>query len=175
MSGSQHSMRGMRPRRLHLRSVFSAFFLAASIATAFAQEPPLNVSRNSLPVRPPDSAIAIDGWLLYPAVRAYTVYSDNLFVSPQSPLSVTGFGMSPSLTAEWSNGIHTTTLYGNIDRQVYPTDNRVNTFDRQAGFTQKYEALRDLTFRVQADYSHKTLASSLQNSIPTAIGAPATI
>jgi hypothetical protein len=87
---------------------------------------------------------------------------------------VLGFGMTPSLTAERSNGIHTTTIYGNIDRQVYPTDNEVNTFDTQAGFTQKYEALRDLTFSVNGNYAHATLSSSLQNSIPTGVVAPAT-
>ena len=125
------------------------------------------------PVRPPD-AIAFEGWLLYPTLRVYSLYSDNLFLSPTTPLSVPGFGVTPSLTAEWSNGIHTTTLYGNIDRQVYPTDNEVNTLDARAGFTQKYEAMRDLIFRVNGDYVRQTWNSSLQSSIQTAALAPAT-
>jgi hypothetical protein len=175
MSGSRHFMlraSSFRSRRHALRSAFGALFLIAWIATALAQEPPLDVSRNRLPVRSPD-AVTIDGWVLSPTVRVYSLYSDNLFLSPQNRLSVTGFGMSPSLTAERSNGIHTTTLYGNVDRAVYPTENEVNTFNREARFTQKYEALRDLTFRVEGDYAHQTLASTLQNSIPTAVTAPA--
>jgi hypothetical protein len=102
------------------------------------------------------------------------MYSDNLFMSPQSPISVLGFGMTPGLIAEWSNGIHSTTLYGHIDRQVFPTDNPINTFDSEAGFTQKYEALRDLTFSVRGDYSHHTISSGLQNSIPSPLSAVGT-
>ena len=160
-------------RKLATRFVFSALLLMAWIPLSFAQEPPLDVSRNRLPARD-SNAIAIDGWLLYPTLRVYSLYSDNLFLSPQSPLSVPGFGVTPSLTAVWSNGIHTTTLYGNIDRQVYPTDNDVNTLDGRAGFTQKYEAMRDLIFSVNGNYAHQTLASSLQNAIQTPTVAPTT-
>ena len=69
-----------------------------------------------LPARDPN-AIAVDGWLLYPTLRLYSLYSDNLFLSPISPISAGGVGVTPSMAAVWSNGIHTTTLYGNIDRQ----------------------------------------------------------
>lgn len=176
MSGSQYSMLCKGPIRsikFAARSVFSALFLIAWIPLCFAQEPPLDVPRNKLPARDPE-AIAINGWLLYPTLRIYSLYSDNLFLSPQSRLSVPGFGVTPSLTAVWSNGIHTTTLYGNIDRQAYPTDNDVNTIDGRAGFTQKYEAMRDLIFSVNGNYTHQTLNGSLQNSIQTAAAAPTT-
>ena len=76
--------------------------------------------------------------------------------------------------AVWSNGIHTTTLYGNIDRQAYPTDNDVNTVDGRAGFTQKYEAMRDLIFTVNGNYAHQTWGAGLQNSIQTPSAAPTT-
>jgi hypothetical protein len=176
MRGSQFFMRykgSIGSRRFVARAAFCALFLLAWIPLSFAQEPPLDVPRNRLPARDPD-AIAINGWLLYPTLRTYSLYSDNLFLSPTSPLSVPGFGVTPSLTAVWSNGIHTTTLYGEIDRQVYPTDNDINTFDRRASFTQKYEALRDLIFSVTGDYTHKTLTSGLQSSIPNAIAVPTT-
>ena len=112
--------------------------------------------------------------MLYPTIRVYSQYSDNLFLSPLFPLSVLGFGVSPNLVAEWSNGIHTTTFHGNIDRQVYPTANEVNTFDRQVSLTQKYAPLPDLTFRVLGDYTHKTISSALQNSIPNPVNATQT-
>jgi hypothetical protein len=177
MSGAQSFMayRGsIRSRRVGSRLAFSALLLIAWIPLAFAQEPPLDVARvGRLPARDPN-AIAVDGWLLYPTLRVYSLYSDNLFLSPQSPIAAAGFGVTPSLTAEWSNGIHTTTLYGNIDRQVYPTDNDINTIDGRAGFTQKYEALRDLIFTVNGNYLHQTWATGLQNSIQTAAAAPTT-
>ena len=96
------------------------------------------------------------------------------FRPPQNPLSVGGVGVTPSLAAVWSNGIHTTTLYGAIDRQDYPTDNSINTLDGRAGFTQRYEALRDLIFTVNGNYAHQTLATGLQNSIQTPSAAPTT-
>ena len=128
--------------------------------------PPLDILANRLPARDPN-AITVDGWLLYPTLRVYSLYSDNLFLSPQSPISSPGFGVTPSLAAVWSNGIHTTTLYGNIDRQVYPNDNDVNTLDGRAGFVQRYEAMRDLIFSFNGNYAHQTWASGLQNSIQT--------
>src|SRR6202011_5721322 len=103
------------------------------------------------------------------------LYSDNLFLSPTSRIAVPGVGVTPSVSAEWTNGIHTTTLYGNLDRQAFPTDNDINTLDGRAGFTQKYEAMRDLIFSVNGNYVHQTLASGLQNSIQTAQAAPATV
>jgi Putative beta-barrel porin 2 len=176
MSGSCSSMlfkRSIRSRKLAVRLTFSALFLIAWIPLCFAQEPPLDVPLATLPARDPD-AIAVNGWLLYPTLRVYSLYSDNLFLSPQSPLAVPGFGVTPSMAAVWSNGIHTTTLYGNIDRQVFPTENEINTLDGRAGFTQRYEALRDLIFTVNGNFFHQTLASSLQNSIQTPAGAPTT-
>lgn len=189
MSGSQSSMlyKGSILSRMFVRLAFSALSLIALIPLAYAQAqsysqqalslgpslPPFDVSTNRLPARDPN-AIAIDGWLLYPTLRVYSLYSDNLFLSPTGQLSVPGFGATPSLAAVWSNGIHTTTLYGNIDRQTYPTDNQVNTVDGRAGFTQKYEAMRDLIFSVNGNYAHQTWATGLQNSIQTPTAAPTT-
>jgi hypothetical protein len=126
-----------------------------------------------LPARDPN-AISADGWLLYPTLRIYSLYSDNLFASPIDPISAPGFGVTPSMVAVWSNGIHTTTLYGNLDRQVYPTDSDVNTIDGRAGFTQKYEAMRDLIFSFNGNYAHQTWSAGLQNSIQTPTSAPTT-
>ncbi len=139
-----------------------------------AQEPPLDIaSVGKLPARDPN-ALTVGDWLLYPTLRVYSLYSDNLFFAPLNPISVPGFGITPSLTAQWSNGIHTTTLYGNIDHQEYPTDNGINTLDGRAGFTQRYEAMRDLIFTVNGNYTHQTLAAGLQSSIQLPAAAPTT-
>jgi Putative beta-barrel porin 2 len=167
------------------RFVLCALVLCAWIPRSLAQlqtgaqsvigsgAPPPDVSFVRLPAKDPN-AIAVDGWLLYPTVRLYSLYTDNFFFSPQDPLSVGGLGVTPSIAAVWSNGIHTTTLYGSLDRQVYPTDNAINALDGRAGFTQRYEAMRDLIFSVNGNYAHQTLSTGLQNSIQTPTAAPTT-
>ena len=175
------------PRRW-ARLTLVALFLAIWAPQAFSQTilatgalssvgsgtpPPDILKIAQLPARDPN-AIAVDGWLLYPTVRLYSLYTDNFFQTPIDPLSVGGIGVSPSLSAVWSNGIHTTTLYGSLDRQDYPTDNSINTLDGRAGFTQRYEAMRDLIFTFNGNYAHQTLSTGLQNSIQTPAAAPTT-
>ena len=183
----------MRPRSLIqpkrcARPAFTALFLIAFVPPVFAQNagptgttaiigpgsPPPDISFTRLPARDPN-AIEAGGWLLYPSVRLYSLYNDNFFQTPTDPLSVGGLGVTPSLAAVWSNGIHTTTLYGNLDRQDYPTDNGINILDGRAGFTQRYEAMRDLIFTFNGNYAHQTLSTGLQNSIQTPAAAPSTI
>jgi hypothetical protein len=174
MSHRKHPM--WRPTRARLaralRVACSVIFLLGGAHASFAQsEPPLSVPPTpQLP--PPGEAIPFGRWLLFPSIKTYALYSDNLFQSPQGRLSVWGLGTTPSLTAEWTNGIHTTTLFGNIDGQVYPTDDAINAFDREASITQKYQPLRDLTFRGTVDYTHKTIASALQSAIPNPVTTP---
>jgi Putative beta-barrel porin 2 len=156
------------------RLIASTLFLIAWIPLAFAQEPPLNVPVvGKLPAADPN-AIAAGGWLLYPTLRGYGTYTDNFFLSPFNALSLGGLGVNPALTAIWSNGIHTTTLYGNIDEQIFPSDTEINSFNARAGFTQRYEAMRDLIFSLNGNYAHTTLTAGLQNSIQTLAPAPAT-
>src|SRR5579872_5902960 len=166
--------KGSIQRKVGARLFFFALFVVVWIPLSLAQEPPSNIPGvNKLPARDPN-AIAVDGWLLYPTLRLYSLYSDNLFFTPVSPLPAGAIGVTPSIAAVWSNGIHTTTLYGNIDRQDYPTANEVNTIDGRAGITQKYEAMRDLVFTANINYAHQTWAPGLQNSIQTPAAAPTT-
>jgi hypothetical protein len=162
-----------RPRYYALRVAISACFFVGCTNACFAQaEPPLTIPATGKLPGAPSTAIPLEGWLLFPSLRTYSLYSDNLFQSSTARISALGFGTTPSLTAQWTNGIHTTTLFGNIDRQVYPTDNAINTFDREATATQTYSPLPDLTFTAQGDYTHKTIQSSLTNSIPNSIVTP---
>src|SRR5438105_1815094 len=116
--------------------------LVASSSGAFAQEPPLSIP-NTAGLGKPGSAVVFDRWLLYPSISVYTTYSDNVFQSSINPISAAAVGAAPSLVAEWSNGIHRTTLYGNADRKVYPGKTELDTFDWQAGFVQNYEMRRE--------------------------------
>ena len=175
MTGLKHLMHWANSDRTrsHARcAALAALLLLGCVSASYAQEPPLSVPKNVLPATPGD-ALAAGGWLFYPTLSTYAQYTDNLFQSAISPISIWGVGVKPSMIAEWSNGIHTTTLYGNLEVRKYLTDNEFNIFDRQAGFIQKYEALRDLTFKVQGDYSHHTNANAI-TAIPGGISSPGT-
>ena len=144
----------------------------AGIRPGLAQEPPTTIPAGG----PPSSvgAIPFNGWLLYPSLNLFTEYSNNYFLNPQAKISGWGFGESPSLTAQWSNGIHTTTLFADFTHIDYPTENAINTNNGEATFTQRYAPLRDLSFTFLADYTHQTINSGLTSSIPTAVAAPTT-
>jgi hypothetical protein len=141
---------------------------------SLAHEPPLTLSERLQLAQPPE-ALTAGGWLLYPQIRAYSLYSNNLFLSPTSPIAAWALGLNPSLTAEWSNGIHTTTLYGSLDTQGYPNNHTIDTFDPKAGFRQRYEMLRDLIFEFDGDYTHKTIAPALTSALPSSPATPGTI
>ncbi len=146
-----------------------------SFDTALAQatnEPPL-----SPPVvrQLPDGAgtLSLGEWLLYPTLSFHSFYDSNIYSSPTSPISTAGVNFNPSLLAQYDTGIHTTSLYGNINSNVYPFINYINdTFDRQAGFIEKYEAMRDLIFTLLGDYHHLTDAYAFTQALPTPVVSP---
>ena len=118
------------------------------------------------------SGIPLGEWLIYPSVRLYSLASDNLFLAPSGKISAVGFGETPSVTAQWTNGIHTTTIFANIDAQQYPNDSFINAFNQQATFTQQYSPLPDLTFTAVGNYSHVTVTNSFTSAIPSAVTTP---
>src|ERR1035437_1321224 len=175
MTGCNHPICGATSNRLRSRAlggVLAALLLIGGLGAADAQEPPLSVPRRALSATPGD-ALAVGGWLFYPTMNTYTQYTDNLFQTVFNPVSIWGVGVKPSMIAEWSNGIHTTTLYGNLEVRKYLTDSELNIFDRQAGIIQKDEALRDVTFSIHGDYSHFTNANAI-SAIPNGIASPGT-
>jgi hypothetical protein len=154
-------------------AVLTALFAFGQVSPGFAQEPPLTVPAGG-PFAYDPNAIALNSWLVYPSLDFFAQNSNNYFLSPTQKAQGWSLGVSPSVTAEWSNGIHSTTIYGNFSHIEYPTDSALLTDDGEATFTQKYSPLRDLTFSLSGDYTHKTIASSLTSAIPSPITAPAT-
>jgi Putative beta-barrel porin 2 len=152
--------------------VVSAQLLLGFSATAFAQDaPPLNVPLSGVLTK--GEGPSVGDWILYPSIGVFSSYSDNLFQSPTSPISTWAFGIDPSLVAEWSNGIHTSTFYGSAEGRGYPTESELNAFDDRVGWVQKYSPLPDLTFGLQGDYAHNTLATQLITALPS-LTAPGT-
>ena len=152
-----------------------ATFVFGDINSAWAQStpPPDPPGRRTLP----DGAgtMSLGEWLLYPTLSLRTFADSNVYSTPTSPISTVGLNIRPSLLADYDTGIHETSLYGNISSTIYPfIDYTNNTFDRQAGFIEKYEAMRDLIFTVHGDYTHLTNANVLNQSIPGPILSPAT-
>jgi hypothetical protein len=163
----------MRLYRSLRGAVLAALLLVGWSAAAWGQEPPLSVPRPAHLSKPTD-VLSVGDWLVYPTVKGFGLWSDNLFQSSTQPVNTTGLGIYPSLVAEWTNGIHSTTLYGNLEKRWYPDHAQFNSFDRAAGFAQRYEPLRDLTFSVQGDYTHKTISGALISGFPTQSTLPTT-
>jgi len=155
-----------------LRAALGAFLLMGCITAAVAQEPPLDIPPSGVLTKSP-YGISVDDWVLYPEIRGYATGSNNLYESPFAPVSAVGLGLSPKLVAEWSNGIHATTFYGNTDNTFY-NQSQNNVSNANAGFRQSYSPLPDLKFSVQGDYTHLTV-SGVVNSIPGLLASPGAI
>lgn len=147
---------------------FSALFIFAADGAALAQQPPLTIPAGGPPPADPN-AVMLGDWFLYPSLDVFAEDSNDYFLSPQSKISGWALGASTSATAEWSNGIHTTTLFGNFEHLQYLTDSAATTDDGEATITQRYAPLRDLAFTFLGDYTHRTIASGLTNAIPAPV------
>ena len=67
-----------------LRIALSTLLLIGCVTVASAQEPPpLDVPPSGVLV--PGDALRAGDWLLYPSLRTFSAYSDNLLQSPVSP------------------------------------------------------------------------------------------
>jgi len=170
---------GWLERRYRIAALFlcvSCVCFLASFDAALAQAPGAPGGAAEPPLEPPlvrqlpngTDTLSLGDWLLYPTVNFHTFYDSNIYSSATTPISTAGLNFNPTLLATYDTGIHTTSLYGNISSNVYPFIDYINnTFDRQAGFVEKYEAMRDLIFTVQGSYSHATNANVFNQALPT--------
>ena len=166
---------GRRYRIAALLFSVACICLLASFDAALAQAPAAPGGTNEPPLEPPvvrqlptgAETLSLGDWLLYPTLNFHTFYDSNIYSSPTTPISTAGLNFNPTLLATYDTGIHTTSLYGNINSNIYPFIDYINnTFDRQIGFVEKYEAMRDLIFTVQGDYHHLTNAYPFVSALP---------
>jgi len=172
----------MSAQRTNIRLRCGVYFAAAAVMllalspilssqSALAQEPPLDYPGvGKLPGRP--DAITLGDWALYPTFKVFSVYSDNWFLSPSSPISAFGVGISPAFSAEWTNGIHKTTIFASLEHKDFPAEPEINTLDYSAGIKQRYEMLRDLIFSGQFTVNHTTISPGLTSGAPNTASAP---
>ena len=100
--------------------------------------PPPLLPPQVAPLPTGDQSLALGQWLISGAVGVSTFYDSNIYQRTTPPiLRGPGFEITPRLLADFNTGIYETSIYGNIDRRIYPTLDLTNdTFDRQAGFLQ---------------------------------------
>jgi hypothetical protein len=112
--------------------------------------------------------LAVGNWLLYPKVYLGAVWDSN---TNQSPTEFSDSGVAvrlvPDFRAVYDGGIHKSTLYGVADARFFNS----NTVSATTGFTHVYEAMRDLVFTFQGNYTRQTdLFTSALNFNNGAIG-----
>jgi hypothetical protein len=155
----------------------------AALAQATTGQPQVGTGAPSAPpIDPPierplasgSGMLSIGQWLLSPTLDLYTLYNSNIQSSPTIDLKSSGFHYHPAVQAELDTGIYDTKLYGNVDSTLYPTQNELNTLNKQAGVYETYAPLRDLIFTTHVDYTHNTFANVVITSIPTPVTSPAT-
>lgn len=177
MNGNQGWMTWIARARTWIIILGAVCMLLSGLGSATAQSPtPPPLSPPTLrPLPDGTDTLTLGNWLLHPTLALTTLYDSNLYSSPTIPVKGAGFDIRPSILAVADSGIWQSSLYGNIDSKIYPfIDSTNNTLDRQAGFIERYEAMRDLTFTVQGDYSHRTNANVFINSVPGPIISPGT-
>jgi hypothetical protein len=115
------------------------------------------------------NGLPVGGWLLYPSLFVGPVYDDNIFQTQTNRVSAFGVRVTPSLNAKWSNGIHSTSLYGTLDALQYASSSDLRETSARVGLTHNYEAMRDLIFNVSGDYTRQfdilNNASSFNNNL----------
>ena len=118
----------------------------AALSPSRGKEKP-NRDYNGLPVA---------GWMFYPGLTAGVVYDDNIFQTPTNRVARFGARFVPSVLAVRDEGIHELKVYGNVDARLYSGASEADSVTARAGFSHKYEAMRDLVFRFQGDYTRQT-------------------
>jgi hypothetical protein len=124
---------------------------ATSVSNPFGGSPYGSISPSA-----PSKAIAAGPWLLYPSLLVGTVFNDNLYLTQTRQTSAWGLEFRPGLIATLDNGIHKTTVYGNLDAQIYTNNSQGNTLNGRLGVKHIYEVQRDLIFNFGFDVSRYT-------------------
>ena len=102
-------------------------------------------------------ALPLGAWLLYPTVFVGSVFDDNVNQTRTNRVSGAGIRVVPSLLAQANDGIHKTTVYGVLDGRAYFNGDSTgsNSVAARAGLSHTYEAMTDLVFGLNGDYTRQ--------------------
>jgi hypothetical protein len=100
------------------------------------------------------AGVRAGAWTAYPTFFLGATYDDN---TTQTATGTdrdqgTSVRLVPSLVATRDGGIHRTTVYGIVDAKFFNND----TIAATAGISHSYEAMRDLVFNFQGNYTRQT-------------------
>jgi Putative beta-barrel porin 2 len=146
-------MGGIRTKLFGWAAFVAVALIGGAVQHSFAQE--------IAPGGQYKEGIDAGGVILYPRLFVGAVYNDNINQSPsvlQTPLgpeqrsSDYGARVVPGFTAVYDGGIHKSTVYGVADAQFF----NGNTVAATTGFTHLYEAMRDLVFALQGNFTRQT-------------------
>lgn len=110
--------------------------------------------------------LSVADWMFYPSVTAGAIYDNNLVWSSRKPVSAVGFRLNPGLVAVRDTGMHKTTLFGEVDARLFPTVRDGDTVSGRAGLAHTWEIQRDLLFKAELEYDHRTMHVGGVASLP---------
>jgi hypothetical protein len=180
MKGFRHLM--LRTTSDRIRSLVLCVALSACVvghfdpAVAQTPTPPPLVPPVVSPLPSGSGSLSLGQWLLTPHAGAlWSLRHQHPFERNGPRCRDQGSIFIPACLPISIPEIFDTSLYGNIDSVIYPTLDPMNdTFNRQAGFIQKYAPLPDLIFSAQGDYTHATNANVIVNSTTPSVSSSST-
>ena len=100
----------------------------------------------------PETGIPFQSWMLYPSLFVGGIYNTNIYQSSFNQTAAQGVRLTPNVEADFDNGIHKTTVYGNADAQLYPgyNSNRgqsASTLSARAGLAEMWSPTSDVVVR----------------------------
>jgi hypothetical protein len=150
-----------------LRTQLMAWAACAALASFVGPAPPAFAQAQEIaPTGEYTEGVPVGAWKLYPKAFVGAIWNDNINQSPSSAppafgnntafdnqnSSNTAVRLVPHLVGVYDGGIHKSTVYGVADAQLF----NGNTVAATAGFTHLYEAMKDLLFTFQGNYTRQT-------------------
>jgi Putative beta-barrel porin 2 len=141
-------------RRRALLAVVLAAFTGGFAFESLAEDLP-SPSLSRLPGERPNrdyNGMPVGAWTLFPSIFVGGIYDTNVNQTQNNPQASAGGRVVPSVSARWSNGIHTTNIYGMMDARGYTAATDASAITARSSVTHSYRPLPDLGFQFQGDY-----------------------
>ncbi|WP_294540072.1 outer membrane beta-barrel protein [uncultured Rhodoblastus sp.] len=128
--------------------------------------------------------IPYGSWMLYPSIFVGGVFNSNVYQTQANQTAAGGARLTPNIEADLDNGLHKTTVYANVDAQLYPgatskLGQTATTVSGRVGLAHIWSPTSDIVARFSVDYTRQdgpfgaTLATSVPIGSATAfVGAP---
>jgi hypothetical protein len=143
-------------------SLSSSCWAQADIAGQPGPEiaPPLLAAQRASPFELPSreySALPLGGLLVYPSVFVGAVFDNNVNQTATNRVASAGVRVVPSVLAQANDGIHRTDFYGTLDARAYLNGDpsNANSVAARTGLAHTWEAMTDLVFSFQGDYTRQ--------------------